>query len=236
MPRPCRPRRRARPHPPAIVPLARRRRSPRAGPLLRPLKTTLPIAAALRTRTRRRRIVRMRVIRLSLPLRVRMPRARRVNRKVRHPANRTLRRAPRPGKVLRSRATLPPLSPRARRQRPGRALRKKALRSPATLPPLSPRARRQRLRRVLRKKALQRRATLPLRSPRASRQRPRRAPRERAHPSQATALLRRSRKRQAPRPSRQASPKNAEPVGSQAHSASADSSTGYFFCLSEAVM
>jgi len=151
-------RRRAHQRQPAITPRVRKRRSPPAGPPPRPAKATLRIAAARGTQTRRSRLVRMRVgrmrvIRLSRPLRVRMPRARHVNRNL-VPANRMLR----------------------------------ANRVP----------------------------------------RPKRAPRKRLHLSQAIALRRRSRKRQAPRPSPLASPKDAEPVNSQLHLASAHSSTGYF--------
>jgi hypothetical protein len=180
MPLRCRRRRPAHPRRPAIIRLAQRQRRPPAVPPPRLPKATLPIAAARRTRIRRSRLVRMRVIQLRLPVRVRMLRVRRVNRKLLRPAN-MLRanRVPRPRRAPRKR--VPPSQPTA----------------------LHP-------------------------SPRASRPRLGRALQKRVRPSQAIALRRRSHKSQAPRPSPQASPKDAESVSSPVRLASADSCTGYF--------
>ena len=207
MPLRCRRRRPAHPRRPAIIRLAQRQRRPPAVPPPRLPKATLPIAAARRTRIRRSRLVRMRVIQLRLPVRVRMLRVRRVNRKLLRPAN-MLRanRVPRPRRAPRkrvppSRPTALHPSPKANLPRPGRAPRKR-------VPPSQPTALHP--------------------SPRASRPRLGRALQKRVRPSQAIALRRRSHKSQAPRPSPQASPKDAESVSSPVHLASADSCTGYF--------
>ncbi len=136
----CRPRKRARPRLPAVIRLRRRERRRPATPA-RLRRALSPAEPARRTQIRRRRLTRVRVILLRPPLRVRTPRPRGVNRKLQQRANRMQRanRVPRSKRVprkkaLRNRATVLNPSPRASRQRPGRAPQKRARPSRAIAP------------------------------------------------------------------------------------------------------